>query len=533
MRKRAHSPCTEEMRLAPVRPFNDLINSKRAVRCFLAAVTLAVATTTGHAAPAPASCESLIGVKLDHATISKAEAVPAGPFELRSFFGTHSVTLPAFCRVSASARPSSDSDIEFEVWLPLERWNGRFQAVGNGGLGGNISYEALAEALQAGYATASTDTGHQGVFMTGDWALGHPEKIKDYGYRAVHEMTVDAKAVIAAYYGSPARYAYWNGCSEGGGQGLSEARRYPDDYNGIVAGAPANYMVHLQVGGNWIAQAIHEDPATFIPASKLPMIAKAVLAQCDAADGVVDGMLEDPRTCSFDPNTLVCKGPDSPDCLTAPQAQGLKKVYDGAKNPRTGEQIFPGYMRGGEAGWGLWIAGTDVPPRNLQHGISVSFFSNFVFDNPHWDWKTFDFDKDVTLADDKVGAIVNQINPDLSAFKQHGGKLLQYHGWNDAAISPLNSVNYFTSVQSKMGDTQAFYRLFMVPGMEHCTGGPGPNRFDKMAAITQWVEDGKAPDQILASKPGRTRPLCPYPKVAKYKGTGSTDDASNFTCAGP
>ena len=220
-------------------------------------------------------------------------------------------------------------------------------------------------------------------------------------------------------------------------------------------------------------------------------------------------------------------------CLSSAQIDGLRKVYGGAKNPRTGEQIFPGSMRGGEAGWGMWIAGTAVPPENLQHAISVAFFRNFVFDAPDWDWKTFDFDKDVALADKKVGAIVNQISPDLSAFKKHGGKLLQYHGWNDAAISPMNSINYFASVQDRMGNTQDFYRLFMVPGMEHCSGGPGPNDFDKMAVMVEWVEEGKAPAQIIASRPGRTRPLCPYPQVATYKGSGSTDESQNFVCLKP
>ncbi len=292
-------------------------------------------------------------------------------------------------------------------------------------------------------------------------------------------------------------------------------------------------MVHLQVGGNWIGQAIHRDPATFIPASKLPAISKAVLDACDAADGVVDGVLEDPRTCQFDPDALLCKNGDAPDCLTAPQVAGLKKVYEGATNPRTGAVVFPGYMRGGEAGWGQWIAGTDVPPRNAQHAISVAFFANFVFDKPDWDWTSFDFDKDVAYADQKVGAALNHINPDLTAFKQHGGKLLQYHGWSDPAISPQNSVNYFSGVQQKMGDTRDFYRLFMMPGMGHCSGGPGPNQFDKMAAITLWVEHGQAPDAIVASRPGQTRPLCAYPSIAKYRGAGSTDDAASFVCAAP
>jgi Tannase and feruloyl esterase len=504
------------------------VASARAL-AFLALLTVPAAVRL-HAAPV--TCESLAQLKLEDTVIAEAKSVSAGPLTIQGFGPPTTVNLPAYCRVTGSIHPTADSDIAFEVWLPVD-WNGRFQAVGNGGLAGSIGTSEMADALRAGYATAGTDTGHTGTPITGDWALGHPEKIIDFGYRAVHLMTVQAKAVITAFYGSPAQYSYWNGCSEGGGQALSEAQRFPADYNGILAGAPANYFVHLQAGGNWISQAIHKDPATFLPPEKLPAITAAVLAQCDAADGVKDGILEDPRTCKFDPAVLECKGADSSTCLTRPQMEGLRKIFEGAKNPRTGQQVFPGTMPGGENGWGLWIAGTAVPPRDLQHLIMMGFFPYFVFNNPAWDWTTFDFDTDVTLADQKVGVILNQINPDLSAFKKDGGRLLQYHGWNDPAISPLNSVNYFESVQAKMGDTAGFYRLFMMPGVEHCGGGPGPSQFDKMAVIVDWVEHGKAPDSIVVSGHGRTRPLCPYPQIAKYKGTGSTDSAENFACAEP
>ena len=485
------------------------------------------------ATSAPASCESLAALKLGHTEITSATTVPAGPFTVQGFMGPSSVDLPAFCRVVSVIRPTSDSDIGVEVWLPAVNWNGRLQSIGNGGLAGMIGTGEMAAALRAGYATAATDTGHKGSPATGDWALHHPEKIVDFGYRSVHEMTVEAKALIAAYYGSGAKYSYWNGCSEGGNEALTEAQQYPADYDGILAGAPANYFMHLMIDSIWTSHAVHKDAASFLPQSKLPGITAAVLAQCDAADGVKDGVLEDPRTCHFDPAALLCKGGDDPSCLTAAQIHGVKKIYDGPRNPRTGERIFPGTLPGSEAGWGLWIAGTDVPQHNLQHLISCAGLSNFVFDDPNWDWKTFDFDKDVALADKKLGAVLNHTNPDLSGFKQHGGKLLQYHGWNDPAISPLNSVDYFESVQHKMGDTQSFYRLFMMPGVEHCAGGPGPSQFDRMGTIVDWVEHGKAPDRIIASKPGRTRPLCAYPKIAKYTGSGNTDDGANFVCAAP
>ena len=500
------------------------------------------------AAPQKNSCEGLASLKLTNASVTMAKTVGAGDFTPPPAAGPTAPgaanpaqiakTLPAFCRVAAALKPSPDSNIKIEVWMPTSHWNGRLEAVGNGGLAGSITYTypAMMQALSAGYATTSTDTGHEGSAVDGEWALGHPEKIVDFGNRSVHVMTLSAKKIIAAYYGNPARYSYWNGCSTGGNQGMSEAQRYPTDFNGIVAGAPASNLTRLQMGGNWISQAIHKDPATFIPASKLPLINKAVLAACDTKDGVRDGVLEDPRSCHYDIAALRCKGADGPDCLTDAQVAGLKKVYAGAVNPRTGKQIFPGYMMGGELGWGTWIVGTDTPPRDAQHAIQDSFFKYLVFGNPNWDWKTFDFDKDVTYTDNKVASIVNSMNPDLKAFKAGGGKLLEYHGWSDPAISPLNSVDYYNSVQEIMGDTSSFYRLFMVPGMYHCAGGPGTSDFDKMEVIVQWVENGTAPAEIVASHRSngsvdRTRPLCPYPTVAKYKGAGSTDVAANFECA--
>jgi feruloyl esterase len=480
---------------------------------------------------APGNCESLMQFKIDHGEVTSAVAVAAGPLTVNGMLSARKLSVPAFCRIWITLRPTADSDIKVEVWLPASGWNGRLEAVGNGGLAGSIAEDAMVGALWAGYATAGTDTGHTGSPATGAWALGHPEKVIDFGWRAIHLMTVEAKGLIAAYYGAPAKFAYWNGCSEGGGQGLSEAQRFPDDYDGILSGAPANYFVHLQIGGNWISQAIHEDPATMIASAKLPAITAAVLAECDMLDGVKDGVLEDPRQCHFNPETLLCKDNENASCLTAAQITGLKKVYDGAKNPRTGQQIFPGYMRGGETGWGMWIAGTQVPPGDFQHGIMYNSLANLVFDARQWDWRTFDFDKDVALADEKAGGAINQIDPDLSRFKKHGGKLLQYHGWNDPAVSPLNSVDYFESVQGKMGDTSDFYRLFMIPGLEHCGGGPGTGNFDHMQVIVKWVEAGVAPERIVASRPGRTHPLCAYPKMAKYAGAGSMDDAANYTCA--
>jgi feruloyl esterase len=487
-----------------------------------------------------ASCESLKSLALPDTTITLAEPVAAGQFSPPAGGGGRPAppgafkNLPGFCRVAATLAPSKDSDIKIEVWLPTSGWNGKFEAVGNGGWSGSIVYPSLAKALGHGYATASTDTGHSGG--SGSFALGHPEKLVDFGYRAVHEMTVKAKAVVAAYYGNGPKVSYWNGCSSGGKQGLKEAQRFPADYDGIAAGAPANYWTHLMTGELWIAQAVHKDEASFIPEEKFRLIHQAVLAACDTLDGVRDGVLEDPTRCHFDPKALECKGSgDTSACLTPAQVETARKIYAPAKNPRTGAILFPGLDPGSEMGW-RGLAG-DKP-----FTIPVDHFRFVVFKDPDYDWMKLNFDSDVALADKLDNGLLNATDPNLKAFVGHGGKLLLYHGWNDQLIAPENSVNYYRSVLDKMGGaakTADSVRLFMMPGVGHCGGGEGPSLPDPMPALEQWVEHGKAPDQIQAThlagygKIDRTRPLCPYPQVAKYKGSGSTDDAVNFVCAMP
>ncbi len=454
-----------------------------------------------------------------------AQPVAAGDFSPPP--GAALKSLPAFCRVAATLAPSKDSEIKIEVWLPASGWNGKFQAIGNGGWSGAIGYAALARALVQGYATASTDTGHSGG--SGSFALGYPEKLIDFAYRAVHEMTVRSKAIVSAYYGNGPKFSYWNGCSSGGKQGLKEAQRFPADFDGIIAGAPANYWTHLVAGSLWIAQAVHKDEASYIPASKYPLIHKAVLEASDAMDGVKDGVIEDPTRCRFDPKVLECKGSDSSMCLTPPQVEAVRKIYGPARNPRTGQEIFPGLEPGSELGWG-GLAGPQAFP------IASDHFKYVVFKDPNWDWRTINFDTDVALADKIDDGMLNAMDPDLKAFIGHGGKLLMYHGWNDQLISPQNSINYYRSVAETL---RGSVRLFMVPGMNHCAGGDGTSTFDAVGALEQWVEQKHAPEQILASHmtngtPGivdRTRPLCPYPQVAQYKGSGSTDDAANFVCA--
>ncbi len=438
--------------------------------------------------------------------------------------------MPAFCRVAATLRPTSDSVIKIEVWMPpAAAWNGKFMAVGNGGQAGQIYYHKMGLPLSLGYAVASTDTGHEGTSDDGSYALGHPEKVIDFGYRAVHEMVLKSKAVIAKYYEKNARLSYWNGCSTGGRQGLEDLQRYPNDFDGVIAGAPANNPRNA-AQSMWIAQAVHKDEASYIPSAKYSIIHRAVQQACDANDGVKDGVLEDPTRCKFDPQVIACKGADAPDCLNAAQVESARKIYGGPVHPRTNEQLFPGFEPGSELGWGF-AAGPE-PAKLTMTGLR-----NRVFKNPNWDYKSFDFDRDVALLD-RESEMITAMDANLKPFFSHGGKLLQYHGWTDNLIAPRNSVNYYKRVADTLGGASKVndsYRLFMVPGMAHCRGGEGTDRFDAIAALEQWVEKGKAPDSITASryageKVERTRPLCPYPQTAVYKGTGSTDDAVNFAC---
>jgi hypothetical protein len=499
------------------------------------------------------TCERLSDLKLPNTTITAARSVEAGSFTTPAGPAAVFKELPAFCLVTGVIKPTSDSDIKFEVWMPASGWNGKFEGVGNGGFAGSISPGALAGPLSRGYATASTDTGHSG----GDakWALGHPQKIADYGHRGIHEMTEEAKAIINAFYGSGPKHSYFSSCSNGGRQALMEAQRYPADYDGIIAGAPANYFTGILTGFAWNMQATLSDPASYIPPRKLKAIEAATLEACDAGDGVTDGIIGDPTRCHFDPAVLLCKGAESDACLTEKQIEALRKIYSGPRNSK-GEQIVPGFLPGGETGgggWSLWITGGE-PRRAAQFFFSSQTFANMVYDNPDWDVKTFNLDKDGKTADEKLGPILNATDPNLKAFKVHGGKLILYHGWSDAALPPVNTINYLHSVEAKMGKREAgaFVRLFMVPGMQHCGGGPGPDSFgtvvtgaqsdsdhDLTVALERWVEQGIAPKRIIASKRRtidpkspvtRTRPLCAYPEVAHYKGSGSTDDAANFVC---
>lgn len=515
-------------------------------------LAVAVLIAGGAGAAWAANCSDLSKITIAHTTIKGADTVPGGTFQPPEGAAVHD--LPEICRVTGAIQPTNDSDIQFEVWMPAKGWNGKFQGIGNGGFAGSIGYTAMANAVAHGYATAGTDTGHHAGGTDASWAMGHPEKIVDFGYRAIHETTDKAKTIIRAYYGDGPKHSYFSSCSNGGRQALMEAQRFPADYDGIIAGAPANYWTHLLTAAIWDMQATLADPASYIPAKKLPAIEAATLGACDALDGVKDGVIDDPSKCHIDTAKLVCSGAESDNCLTAAQAEALKKIYEGAHDSK-GRQVFPGFSPGGETGlggWGLWITGP-AREKSLQYAFGTNFFEYMVYENPSWDFKTFTVDHDMKLADDKVAQRLNATNADLTPFRKRGGKLILYHGWSDAAIPPQNTVDYYRSVVAKMGakDSSSFVRLFMVPGMQHCGGGPGPSSFGQLSvaqadpehdldrALERWVEEGVAPEQVIASKykgsnPAsgvvRTRPLCAWPKVAHWNGTGSTDEAANFAC---
>ena len=492
---------------------------------------LTLVTLLALAASAPAfaaSCEGLASLSLPQAKITSAQVVAAGAFTPPTGRPDPYKNVPEFCRVSATLTPSSDSDIKVEFWLPTAGWNRKLQVVGNGGWAGTISYGALAESLRNGYAAASTDTGHS--TPGGSFVAGHPEKLVDFSWRSEHEMTVKAKAVVQAFYGSAASRSYWNGCSTGGRQALKEAQMFPDDFDGIIAGAPGNRTAMAI----WIAQAVLKDPASHIPASKYPAIHRAALAACDASDGLKDGLISDPAHCKFDPAVLLCKAGDGDDCLTAAQVEAAKRVYGPGRNPRTGKELFGTLAPGSELGWSVMGGGPE------PYGPILDQTRYVVFQDANWDWRKFDFDRDNDRFTRPEYLMMNATDPHLDKFVGHGGKLLIYHGWADQNVSPYGTVQYFQNVREVMGPakTDQNVRLFMVPGMGHCGGGEGPNTFDKIAPLAHWVEDGKAPDSIIAShstagKVDRTRPLCPYPQMAHYKGSGSIDDAANFACKMP
>ncbi len=503
----------------------------------LAACALFLAATSAQAAPSCATLSETL--KLPHATITLATEVPAGALQLPAAGGgpggppLNVSALPAFCRVAGTIRPTDDSDIRFEVWMPLSGWNGKFVGGGNGVWAGSIAYGDMVTPLSRGYATAASDVGHQGSPVDGTFLVGHPEKLTDFGHRAVHETAVAAKAAISAFYGNGPKRSLYASCSTGGRIGLMEAYRYPDDYDGISAMAPANQMVPLMVMSLWTGSATMKDAASSLPPPKYALVQKAALQACDANDGVQDGIIGNPPACRFDPGVLQCKAGDAADCLTAPQVTALRAVYAGPKNPRTGAQLYPGLSVGSEAQMPVLTMGKEPFP------VATTFFRGPVFNDPSWDFRSFDYDRDVDRAM-AYGSDALDVPPTgLGRFFAGNRKLLLSHGWADGLIPAQSTVNFYQALVKAISPRQARedVRLFMVPGMGHCGGGSGPSAIDMLGAIDQWVEAGKAPERLVASnppgQPARTRPLCSYPKLVKYTGSGSTDDEKNFRCDAP
>ena len=493
------------------------------------------------------SCEKLKALQPGDAVFTTVEFVPAGPAAPpaapaapaagapaqaagRGAGGGRGaqapIILPAHCRVAATLKPSADSEIKMELWLPADNWNGKFQMMGNGGWAGTIQgLTQMPAALREGYATSATDTGHEGG--NGMFALGHPEKITDFAWRAVHLTAVESKTLIKAYYGKEPKFSYWNGCSTGGRQALIEVTKFPDDFDGVLAGAPANPHIYLHTSGVARSIQLMKHPDGALSPAKVETLHNAVLAQCDTLDGVKDGLVGDPHKCKFDPDTLLCKGADNDKCLTASQVATVKTVYADVKTSK-GEIVWTGFEPGGELQYNL----RNIPMTAAGGGWdSVRIPGHQDAD---YDWHNFNLDADLALAD-KSG--IDTHITDLTPFKKHGGKLLLYHGWADPAIPPGNTVNFYNKVLATMGGGKQddWMRLYMIPGMQHCGGGSGTDQFNKVAILERWREQNQAPDQILAShvtngQVDMTRPLCPFPQVAVYKGTGSTNDAANFSC---
>ena len=522
------------------------ISATAAAAALAAAATVAATANTepvaggAQSATGMASCDSLMSLALPNTTITGATLVEAGAFtppgpqseRARAAAARTYGGLPRFCRVEATLTPSDDSDIKVEVWMPGADWNGKYQAVGNGAFTGSIRHNSMAAALARGYAASSTDTGHEG--NTASFGLGHPEKVIDFGYRSIGEMTVMAKAAIEAYYGRAPQYTYWNGCSAGGRQALKAAQRFPEHFDGIVAGAPGNDWTGRAGGSLRVAKPLEANEAARLTADLRELVHGAVLEACDAGDGVTDGVVGDPERCDFDPAVLQCADGQGEGCLSSTQVNTVRMLYSSPENPRSGRPIT-GLLPGSELGW------TDLGWTRSARSTGLEQFRYLTFADPEWTIDQFNFETDIVAAEEVDNDTLNALDPNLKPFFDRGGRLISYHGWADPQISPANATQYYRRVVDAVGDAETVhdhYRLFMAPGMGHCGGGAGPSQFDMVTALEAWVERGEAPDNIVASRVrdgevDRTRPLCPYPQQAVYTGSGSTDDAGNFVCRAP
>lgn len=536
-------------------------------RLSVATAVAAAIAAAGSAIPEEAQAQAFADVKKSLVDYSQADISPGKACddlaqfrgdeiaEIRAVSIAADNSVPAHCRVTGLLKP----EIAFEVSLPA-KWNGRFYMIGNGGHAGeNLDDPNRASqrnaAVSLGFAFAQTNTGHDSRKEPGGtFVLSNPQKAIDYAYRAVHVTATTAKAITAQYYAKPVARSYWNSCSNGGRQGLIEAQRYPEDFDGLVINAPWVSQTGFTIGALWNQQAIS---GTSLTPGKLNALATKVMEKCDAIDGLKDGVIDDPRRCDFDATKDMpacgASGTNggSAECLTAPEAEAINKIYRGPQTSK-GKSIFPGFMPGSEApgaafgnappasAWMNFIVPATADGRAADFNLAENTMRYLVFTppKPDWDYRTFDFDRDTKLLD-VWGKKVNADSTDYSRFRRRGGKVLMTYGWADQVLQPMMGVEYYEKVLAKNGaKTQDFMRLFMVPGMTHCAGGHGTDRFDAVSAVIDWVEKGKAPDSLHASrvvndKVVRTRPLCPYPQVARYSGSGSIDDAANFSCAKP
>ena len=491
-------------------------------------------------APAQLKCEALVSLKVERTVLDRGETVAAGAFKSLgpALPGPPEdfAKLPEFCRVVGSIHPTGDSDIGFELWLPVQGWNGKFLQTGNGAAAGSIYYGTMVDPLTRGYAVANTDTGHKGAGGDFAWAVGHPERLIDYAYRAVHELTLTARAIIAAGYGQAPARSYFVGCSTGGRQGLKEAQRYPDDYDAIIAGAPANNWSRLISLSVLIERNL--TGADGLSVAKLPLLKEAAIARCDAIDGVTDRVISEPAKCTFDPATLQCRDDGSKQCLSAAEVAAARRIYRGVVS-KTGTTLMPGTGPGSELLWAAYAS--------PQFHIGSSYLRNVVMHDPNWEPASFDADRDLPRAEKGDAGTIAAMDPQLGDFITQGGKLIIFHGTADGLIPYGSSVSYYRSVVTKLGakKTDQSVRFYLVPGMDHCGGGEGAFQIDWLSALENWAEKGQAPGALHAlhppfvpgppgvppppSKPF-TRPACPYPQVARYKGTGNTAVAENFTC---
>jgi pimeloyl-ACP methyl ester carboxylesterase len=481
-------------------------------------------------------CSALLGRKLGGAIVDKADSLSAGAST--SVFGQKAATN--ICRISAHISPAPDSEVKIRVWLP-GNWNGKLFGFGGGGFNGSLSIDgiALTRTVNKGYAAVSTDAGHD-ASEGAKWALGHPEKVADFGHRANHVGAVAAKAITAEFYRTPPKRAYFHGCSNGGRDALMLAQRYPDDYDAIIAGAPANSWTALMSSFARSGLVTRLSPGADALAPKLKLVHEAAIKQCDMADGAKDGLIGNPATCRFDPAVLQCKPGSESSCLSKPEVGAFRAIYAGTKT-RGGQLIMPGFPPGSELDWANWF----TAPTSQAPGMAQEFYRNMVYSDPDWDRLNFVLDRDYPVAKRRAASILDATDTDLRPFARKGGKLLMYHGWDDPAIPAGNSIRYFEDARRVLRGQAGQARLFMVPGMAHCGDGSGPNSLDWLGALDSWVESGKAPERLTAtryadaklvfvglpSKVLKTRPVCAWPKTPHYKGAGALDDEASFICS--